>query len=251
MKNLKFQAICLVLAVLFISSCKEQDPPPVPATIEIVFKGKYIDQPLVFDPNFTYDYYEGSKIGFTRSEFFVDNFELLSASKNVNFGELRHIKLQDKQFTLEKAKEGYKLSFLTLAEGTFDGISFHLGLTPEQNRTNPTDYKGPHVLADGDNYWSGWNSYIFSKTEGSLSNSNTNVSRFAYHSGFNQAFRKIKLNRSITIKDGEVNTIVIDIDHREIFGKQSDYVNIYQDNIIHEDIDFIIKFMDQFSNSFK
>lgn len=238
-------------ASFLVFSCEPDPKNPEPATIELIIKGNFQGQPLVFDPVSEYLYFDGSKLTFTRSEFFINNLELVSPDgTHKSFGELKHIKLQDQQFTVQKAQEGYKLKFIAFAEGTYNGLKFDLGLTPQLNRTSPANYKSGHVLFDGDNYWSGWDSYIFSKTEGSITDNKGKNAKFAYHSGFDEALRKIHINKPIVIKDGAVNTITIELDHSKIFGDNSNYINIFQNNIIHEGTDFINLFMNQFSQSF-
>ncbi|MCC6815524.1 MAG: hypothetical protein IT267_03825 [Saprospiraceae bacterium] len=246
----KFGKLLLVISALCftIFNCTTEDETN---KIELIIKGNYNNNPLVFAPGFQYDYFEGSKISFTRSEFFLNNFKLVSKNGTiVDFGTLQHIKLQDYQYNLDKANQGVKLIFETDAVGDFDALRFDLGLTQELNATNPSNYRTGHILAEGDNYWSGWNSYIFSKTEGSLSDQQGKSVLFAYHSGFNNALRHIDISKNIQIKPDVLNSITIELDHSKIFGTKTDYVDIYKDNIIHEGTDFINKFMDQFSKSF-
>ncbi|MEP7196928.1 MAG: MbnP family protein [Saprospiraceae bacterium] len=245
MKSLSFG---LILFCLFIGSCKVD---PQQSTLEFIIKGKYQDKPLVFDPNYKYDYFEGSKILFTKSEFFISDIELLDkSSKKHSIGGIYRVKLQNHHVNIEKANEGYLISIDTKEIGNFDGIRFGLGLNSTLNSTNPANYSAFDVLGDGENYWSGWNSYIFTKTEGQLIGPSNNA-YFVYHSGSNTSYREIEIKRPLTLIDNQKTSFVVELDHQKIFGDSTDFVNIYEVSSIHGGNDFLSKFMDNFRNGFK
>ncbi|MEO6189057.1 MAG: MbnP family protein [Saprospiraceae bacterium] len=240
--------MCLIIAcsIIDLSCTKEVSAPK----LELLIKGKFKDKPLVFAPGFSYDYFDGSKISFTRSEFFLSHLEMLNEhNEYIPFGDIYHVELQNHHISIEKANEGYKISLTLNQKGTFKGIRFGLGLDSLVNKKAPSDYSNDNILAIGDNYWSGWKSYIFSKTEGSLSNSTKSI-LFAYHSGFNESYRTIHIVKSFNLNEDQTTSFVIEIDHSKIFGNPADYIGIYDNNIVHEGTNFLSKFMDQFQLSF-
>ncbi len=250
MTKLQFSIFLIFASAVLFNSCTSDTPNP--ATIEIIIKAKYKDQTIIFNPENSYEYFDGSRIKFTRSEFFINNFKLTSNTGTVkNFGELKHVRFDEFQINSQKAEQGVKLIFKAFAEGNYDGISFDIGLTPNLNKTSPSDYKADHVLSNPDNYWSGWNSYIFARVEGNVQNANGKTALFAYHCGFDESFRVVEIKRPITVKDGQINTFIIEIDHHHFFGDSTKYLDIYSNPIIHESNNLIKTFMDQFSQSFK
>lgn len=223
-----------------------------PATIEIIIKAKYKDQALVFNPANSYEYFDGSVIRLTRSEFFINNIKLISnTGESKDIGELKHVRFDLTQINEQKAQDGVKLSFDAFAEGNYERISFEIGLNPALNKTSPINYKLGHVLYDPENYWDGWNSYIFARVEGNVQDKNGKTALFAYHCGFDESLRKVELNKEISIINGQKNTIILELDHSQFFGNSSNYLNIFANPIIHENNALIQEFMNHFSKSFK
>jgi hypothetical protein len=151
----------LVLAI-FVSSCSEKEDTPV-GNLELTIKGRFGQSPLVMGQE--YDFFDGSKIYFTRSEFFLSRIKLrtpsgkiVSLSSNVRF-----VNLQDHHFNVENAEKGLTLIFDKIEAGNYDRFSFGIGVPPELNTKTPKDFPTTNPLSDGIHYWSGWNSYIFSK----------------------------------------------------------------------------------------
>ncbi len=242
---MKKKILLLVGMISLFLSCNGIEPN---STIELIIRGKFQDKPLIFAPGIKYLYFDGSNISFTRSEFFLSNIELIT-SKNelIPIGNVYFCELQNHHITLEKAEEGFKISIPVHHTGQFSGLRIGLGLSSDLNNTKPSDYNLGNILHDGEHYWAGWNSYVFSKTEGELSNKSKSV-LFAYHTGFNEAYTTIDLMKPITLVQDQKATFDITVDHSKLFGSSSDYVNIYENNIVHNGLDFMIKFMNQFKN---
>ena len=239
--------IGVIALFLTLQSCTDKQNS---STLEIVIRGTYAGKPLVFAPGVSYTYFDGSNISFTRSEFFISDIQLIDQnSHGLPVNGVYLCELQNHHISVSKAEEGYKIRIPVNYTGTFKGIRIGLGLPSELNNSKPSDYQSTNILSDGEHYWAGWNSYVFSKTEGQLSNGNKNV-LFAYHTGFNEAFITKEILKPITLLPDQTGSINIEFDHERLFGTSADYTNIYENNIVHNGIDFMIKFMDQFKNAF-
>ncbi|MDQ3141391.1 MAG: hypothetical protein M3Q56_03995 [Bacteroidota bacterium] len=218
-------------------------------TLEIVLKGTYADQPLVFYKDYTY--FDGSTINFTKSEFFLNEIKLITADgRIIPVADVEFVAIHEKQTDEIKAAEGVKLIFQNIGVGDYKAIKYNVGLSDSYNSKNPSDYTSSHILADATHYWSGWNSYIFSKTEGRIHNQQ-NDELFAFHSGFDEAMRTIDMNKTFSIAQDETTSIQITLDHKVIFEKDGQGMDIYSNPIIHEGKDFMRSFMDQYKKAFK
>ena len=239
----------LLALAIFIGSCSEKEDTPV-GNMELTIKGRFGQSPLVMGKE--YDFFDGSKIYFTRSEFFLSRIKLrtpsgkiVSLSSNVRF-----VNLQDHHFNVENAEKGFTLIFDKIEAGNYDRFRFGLGVPPELNTKTPKDFPTTNPLSDGLHYWSGWNSYIFSKTEGSISNG-AQHELFAYHSGFNDAYEEQYFDQNIVIEEGKTTKLVMEFDHKALFGDLSNYIDIYKDPVIHEGKDFMSVFMAYFRSALR
>ena len=72
---------------------------------------------------------------------------------------------------------------------------------------------------------------------------------FAYHTGFNEAYVTKEILKPIELVQNQTGTIDVKFDHNKLFGTASDYTNIYENNIVHNGVEFMIRFMNQLKNS--
>ena len=103
----------------------------------------------------------------------------IAESSSVIFKDVDYVSILAHNLTLQDAIDGLTLSYL-VPGGHYKGLSFNIGVNPAQNKTKPVDYSPSSPLGEGTHYWAGWNSYIFSKTEGVLNNGNSFSFRDVY-----------------------------------------------------------------------
>ncbi|MBK7232385.1 MAG: hypothetical protein IPH93_08985 [Saprospiraceae bacterium] len=236
--------IYVLLFLIFGCSVREEQ-----GILRLVVKGKYADQPLIMGAE--YPYFEGSKISFTKSEFFISEIAVKDQQGNwieLNPGNPKFVNLQNHHFNIENALAGLKISIGSLPPGDYTYIRMGIGLPASINNLQPKDFPSSSTLGQGDHYWAGWNSFIFSKTEGIIKNA-PQMANFAYHSGFNEAYQMIEFNTDLKIIDETDSEIVMNMDHQRIFGNSTNFINIYQDPIIHEGGTFMDNFMNQLRSS--
>ncbi|MBK9270695.1 MAG: hypothetical protein IPM48_03790 [Saprospiraceae bacterium] len=244
---MKNWVLWIFVLTVWIQACSTIDPS---GQLKMVIKGSYGDSPLVMGQ--IYDYFDGSKITITKSEFFLS--ELAVQDQNGNWLDLDvenslFVNLQNHHFNLKNAEDGLELHLGNLPPGNYKSIRFGVGLPAGLNAKTPKDFASSNPLGQGDHYWAGWDSYIFSKTEGTLENG-TQQAKFAYHSGFDEVYKLIEFPVQMNIVDGSTFKIEFKMDHQKILGSSSEFVNIYQDPIIHEGGDFMNRFMDRFRSAF-
>lgn len=214
--------------------------------VEFVFKGKYANEPLVMGKN--YSYFDQSLINFTKSEFFISQIKLKSASHEHLLTDIAFISLTESHTSIELSEAGYKLKFSNIPVDQYSALSFGIGVPSNLNSKQPSQFDINHPLGEGSHYWSGWKSYIFSKTEGVMTNG-ADATNFAYHSGFNSAYRSFEFQKNITVKANETTQIVVEMDHQRQFGTSTHFVNIAQDPIFHDGGAFMIAFMNNYQSS--
>ena len=83
--------------------------------------------------------------------------QMLSSIELVNFGDIQ---------SESEALSGYSLIFNDIKAGSYAGLEFGIGVSPELNATQPSEYSPSEPLAAVNNYWEAASSYIYSKIEG-------------------------------------------------------------------------------------
>ncbi|HEX5626225.1 MAG TPA: MbnP family protein, partial [Saprospiraceae bacterium] len=198
--------IASILAVsLFLSSCEGDDPAASgKGRVELVFKGTYGNAPMITGE--TYDYFGRGTIFLSKMEFYLSHIQMRNPSDSALLTDVEYILMSEGQTDSAKAVKGVTLVFDQVPAGSYQSLEFNLGLTREQNKTQPADYSATHPLGEGTRYWAGWNSYIYSKTEGVLV-AGANHYNFTYHSGFDNAVRFVKLPGAFEVRSGETRKL--------------------------------------------
>ncbi len=228
--------------MLAFSSCSKEPGQTPSGKLEIVFKARYGDQALVYGQE--YDYFGVGKIIFGSAEFFLSNMTLVNSTDSAVFAFVDYISLAAHHTSPAKAEEGLRITYDAIPTGQYSEIKMNLGLTPEQNNSKPEEFQSAHPMSDGSRYWSGWNSYIFTKTEGTFKS--TGNYNFTYHSGFDESMRTLKFTKSILIKQGETSQIEIDVDYKTLFDLGGVGLDISVNPQIHNKSDIMSAFVDRF-----
>ena len=157
----------------------------------------------------------------------------------------------------EEAQVGQSIELADLEVGDYDGIKFGIGLTPAQNLTGPTDYAASHPLGNDNNeYWEGWDSYIFAKLEGRQDvDRNGEFDGFTYHIGFDDLYRSKEFSKAFSITEGGCTALEFNVDVQKMFTDGTDNVDIVNRPVSHtnvnspEDLANSNLVMDGFANS--
>ena len=197
------------LGCLFLSSCKED---PEEGTLTIHFKAVYDEATL---PTFsTRPFTNGQQLQFTNLAMYFTDIQLVD---NSTVRDLRDVELVDLNFdNLAAAEAGYILKLTGIPAGSYDTIRFGMGIPPDLNQKEPSDFPSTSPLSKTGFYWVAWGSYIFSKTEGRLDtigNGSLDLG-FALHTGSDDLYRSAKAGVPITIEDGKETNLDILVDYK-------------------------------------
>lgn len=192
----------LLAAVVFGNfQCGED---PAEASFVLTFKANFNGQPLVTAKQ--YEYTPGKKIFFTLFDHFVSNVELIRENgQTVRLTDVQFFKLDSPTDALATA--GKTLTINGIPVGTYKGMRMGWGVSPEQNSINPNTLPDSHPLCvNGRNeFWSGWQSYIFMKIEGFVDQNEdgqvdgTDSPGLVFHCGSDAVYRELEFLQPITI----------------------------------------------------
>ncbi|GJM32426.1 MAG: hypothetical protein DHS20C18_14270 [Saprospiraceae bacterium] len=235
----KLLVLGLISLFLMAADCHKEDVDPNDNSITLTFKGKYDTEPLVMFAD-EYSYEEGMNVKFQLFQFYISKIELV---QNNNAGVEKVTPLSDVELVSFKgivdpaeAQQGISFTYKDLPDGTFSHIRFGLGLTPELNATNPSDYTPPHPLDD--HYWSAALGYVFTKIEGNVDfdgdGEYTNEGKITFHAGKDNLYKEVSFPIDWDIEDGHVGPINFVVDLKKVLSNGPtdflDFRDITQDH---------------------
>lgn len=251
MKNIFF---FLILLGLFTStSCKDDGGGNLGmlGDVTLKFKAFYGDEPLIM--NQAYTYVDGTPIKFSKFQFFISNISLGQETGGIT--DAVEVDLIDFTDSTDPtmAAEGFSMIGSDIPVGNYSTINFGVGVAADLNRTKPADYGNTHPLSETTDYWSGWESYIFTKIEGRLDLDGDGVfddQSIVYHLGGDDAFRDAVYAKAFTVEEDATTTVNLDIDLSKILVRsETDYFDITNTNAIHEDEVLVGYLMDNYSTA--
>ncbi|MBK9109020.1 MAG: hypothetical protein IPM92_11820 [Saprospiraceae bacterium] len=242
--------LIFILALAFVYHACDDNLPVVEGTgsLEIAFKGEY--ENFYWVKGQSYDYFNRGNILFTKSEFFLSKLALYHEGLKQALSEVEYVSISEHHVSETKASEGLILRFEGIPAATYDSLAFNLGLTETQNKTKPVEYLPTHPLGEGSRYWAGWNSYIYSKTEGSY-NDGTKAYNFTYHSGFDDAMKPLLFKKSILIEKDKTTKIILHVNHKLLFADSLQGMDIASNPQIHNKSTVMDAFMNRFKDAFR
>jgi hypothetical protein len=214
-----FSFLLAIAVISTASNCKRETPvnPVVnqnSGTLAMNFKALYANKPLVI--NQVYDY-NGKKIRFTRLQFLMSyDLGLLDSPVGEVLPQTAAIKFTNLTDTASAAA-GISTDF-TLVNKTWGSLNFAIGVPKIQNAKLPKDFTIPDALADGGNFWDAWQSYIFTKIEGSIDKDGDGIfeTGITLHTGGNDAFTPMKFVKSVPILGGKTTTVNFELNVNEL-----------------------------------
>jgi len=222
LKNLAFLVIGFIAIISFSSCGNEED-------IVFNFKLEYEDQPLILFTDYTYP--SGEQFQIQRVSFFISDLTLESAEHgDIQLSEVEYIDLTNSHVSEEAAQEGFQLVMDGTGIESYEGLSFNIGLDPEQNSNVPEDFVSSNPLSNSAEYWRSWNSYIFIKIEGKMDidadGAYGSGESFQLHIGSNASMRSFS-----TVKSSDDNNIIISVD--DIFSHDDNTYDLATNPRLH------------------
>ncbi len=216
----------IFLATFFLASCGKDNKP---GSLEVRFIARYKGESLVmFDE---YQYPDGRPMQFSRFSFYIDDLSL----QDTILVDLDYYDLTNSHVDLAKAQKGYVVTFDNIPSGDYSGLSFGIGVPPDQNAMQPADFPASHLLSSSAEYWHAWQSYIFAKVEGKLDSDNngTKDMNMALHLGADEAYQKISGQTPIKIKSGKTTIVEVVFDLYDFLGGDQNTYDIDSNPQIH------------------
>ncbi len=198
-------------------------------TLELHFKLEYGGEDLVMFEDVEYP--NGMSMFFNRFSFYISDLNIQNQIQ-----ETRYLNLTESHADASSAAEGYVWSISGLEGLEINNISFNIGLDSDVNATLPSDYNSRNDLSLSSEYWTPWDSYIFSKTEGRLDTDGDGQKELgiALHLGLDEAFRSVSLPASISLTEGESADAYIIIDLKQLFESSNGIYDIVSVPQIHQ-----------------
>ncbi len=252
MKNVLFIGLSTLL--LALAGCKgTTDPDPGPnSTLTVTFKALYDGQPLEKLKNYDYDTYQ---VQFTRFNTFMSNITLLNGAAEVPVSSIEWVDFTP-DFAVDNFAVAVPIAIENVPDGDYTGIRLGYGVSPNLNAKQPKDFAASHPLSRENEYWLGWNSYIFNKIEGTVDLNKNGASDGAliYHCGSDAVYRTYTFNQPIKVAPGA--SITVEFDLKDLFDKNGTWLDLNNayNHITSNDVNDVVIaniLMDNFGNATK
>ncbi|HJW28031.1 MAG TPA: MbnP family protein [Saprospiraceae bacterium] len=210
MKWFRLTLVLLVLSIVQVS-CKKD---ATEGSFKIHYKATYDGQPLsTFTP---FPYAGSDQVQFTLLTYLVSDLTLLNGNNEEALDDIELVNLSFDNPT--DAGNGYTITYDKIPAKNYDGIRFGIGVPADVNQKKPADFPSQNPLSNTSYYWQAWNSFIFSKTEGTLDTlgGGSFDLGFAFHTGSDEFFRTLQGSLPINIEDGKTTELSIAVDYKKL-----------------------------------
>ena len=218
-----FLALCLG-ATTYFSSCKPTSESTT-GDLNIVIKGQHDGETVVlFETQHTTP--DNNSINYQVLNFMLSDMNLIKDDgSRVALTDIYYIDFKDNHSLSSTAANGEIIPFEDIEIGNYTGLEMGFGVNSTNNAMTFADFPTSSPLGDASNYWSAWDSYIFSRVEGRFFE-NGNPMTFFYHSGIDDAYFVQSFEKDIVINADETTDVVFILNLNEIFYPESG-TNIY------------------------
>ncbi|KAB2814817.1 MbnP family protein [Phaeocystidibacter luteus] len=212
----------LVLASLLLTGCKDD---PEPGSMMVRFSMNQNGEAVNLNETFGTDSVAALRI--EALKFYISSLKLnghgqLAAVEVVDFSEGR-----------------VDFTFNNIEAGSYSGLNFTLGLSEDQNASNPIDYATGHPLsASWGLYWSWAMKYRFvllegrGATDGTIDGSSSDFF-IALHPGADGLSQYVNLDQGITVSEGTTVIYDVAIDVDELWDGPGGYIDLPNENQSH------------------
>lgn len=213
-------------------------------TIRLEYNGESL---VMFQP---YEYPDGKKIDFTRCSFYMANLKL--GDKTIN--QIDFHNLTDAHADQTLAQDGYSWTIDNVPTGSYESLSFGIGVPEELNGMDPADFPSGHPLAKPAENWFSWMSYIFLKVEGNvdLDDDDDAETGVALHTGADDAYRTIDMDYSVNVNSGTTSSVELVFDIYHLFEGADGIFKIAENPQLHslDQMDSVQEISDNLTGAF-
>ena len=241
-----------LLAVAFLTGCKKEEHPVTDAKtdFDITFRATYDGEQVRRYTNYSFD---GAPIQFTGYALFLSDITLLKGTEEIRLSEIEYVNFFPSNLTSDLS-DAPVLTFEQVPEGEYTGIRLGFGVKPALNALNPGNFRPGEPLFNEFEYWAGWDSYIFSRIDGSYDPNSDGVfeTTLVYHCGGDGVYREFTFEKPIHIHAGAAD-LGIDFDLKKMFvmpdGSLYDIVTNYATSNNPNNIVVASVLMDQYQRA--
>lgn len=234
MKRLLLRPSLLLAVVLLFAACNndnEVDTAPVTLNFRANYGGQALQ--ILEEP---YSYPENVSLRVQLFQFYLSDIALVRADASlVPLSEIELVRFQD-QTTAAEAATGTNLEFSDIPTGEYTGLRFGLGVHPDLNGLDPTNFQQPYPL-DDTNYWSWATGYVYSKIEASVDTSGNGQYDLgiSYHIGNDSLYTEVAFQRPVSVTSDGANQLNFAIDLQDVLVKGNEYLDVRNPNeqLIH------------------
>jgi hypothetical protein len=217
--------LLFLLPILFLSTQCQKDcgcvsPPEPKGVFSLNIKPILNSKPFVINQIYEID---GKKVRFTRLSFLLTETCPRVSSESGSCGTNAYLMDLTSLDDSTKSAAGFTQKITNVSEGNMSKLQMGLGVAANLNASKPKDFASTNPLSDAGLYWETWNSYIFSKLEGSIDKDGDGKfeTGITLHTGGNDSFRSIIFNKTFTVDtqgsttlnfDLNINTLLTGID---------------------------------------
>ena len=194
----KILFLAAFLALFTVLSCGDQGAEDTGVNFDISFQATYDGAQLEKDKEYQLG---NTPLFFESSRLYLSDITLLKGDQRFLISEIEYL-----DFTPTNASFATpKITFKNVPEGEYTGIRLGYGVKPILNARTPSNFPAGHPLSVEIDYWSGWDSYIFSVLDGKADSNNDGVKNlsFSYHCGSDAVYKNFEFSYPISVKDGE------------------------------------------------
>lgn len=233
----------LFLLIIFFAGCKKEKP----GNFTVNLQAYVGSQPLNFSNTVYTD--GNTEFYFSKLKFFTSHFTLVRADNT-------EVAFKDAMF-FDWSDNNWKSFSANVDAGTYKGIKFYVGLDPQQNSTNPDDYKSNEPLGPKTDMFWDWMKHIFVLLEGradTIGQNFVNSKALRYHTGTDTCYRVVVITgNDIVINQGTNKNLNLNVDLLKVFKEPPTPVNMLTQSETQSEgneLPLAIQFSDQFAKAF-
>ena len=221
---MKKMVLFFFAAALLVGGCKEKTTDSeTKGDVQLRFDPKFNGEALIFDKNYAYGTTGNQYKVATALRFFIDKIELLKENTPTTLKAYDYVNFTPAS---DQSAPSQTKSMSAVEQGSYTGIRFGIGVSAANNAKRPSDFAAGDVLANSGEYWSSWNSYVFAKIEGRVTDNTNTQHGSTFHSGGDVLYRTCTITKPITIAANQTNIIPITFNIDKVFTKNGVSVDL-------------------------
>ncbi|MGB3801656.1 MAG: MbnP family protein [Lewinella sp.] len=216
----------LPLFLLLLAGCMDDDDfvEVTEHELTIAFRAEYGGEPLQIQAD-SYAYPTGDSLKMLLFQYYMSDLSLGVQGPGSHFV-INDIDLIRWNSAVDSAEVERTYTFRA-PEGQFNGLHFELGVKPELNATDPSNFSADYVLNENE-FWGPQTRYVFAKIEANamLEEDGRFDTGLTYHMGSDSLYRSINLPQAFTLEPGRNSRLTIVVDVRDALSSNGETLDI-------------------------